>query len=145
MHTFVSGGQANTHTASLLHELKTHCVSVALAREHSMEWKLPRKYGSVSPDWLNELRLNTKDHSSFSSYASTMLILVPIIFAFLMDNVYSCAAGASLTNQIRCYGLLASIISLLQRVDTAYDNVQRLISMIDEWHAVHCSARSRKG
>ena len=62
-----------------------------------------------------------------------MLTLVPVVFAFLMDNVNTSPVAAVLSAQVRCYGLLASIIGLLQRCDTAPDNVDHLVRLIDEY------------
>ena len=134
MHTLVSGGQANTHTALLLHQLRGLQVDIELVSEYASSFTLPWKHGKVSVEWLHKKRLNQKDTSSFSSYASTMLSLVPIVFAFLMDCVHTSEHGAAhMQEHIRCYGLLASIIGLLQRVDTCASNVEYLEKLVDEY------------
>ena len=136
MHTFVSGGQANTHTGLLLHMLKDHGIKIELVRDYSIEYTLPCKHGKVSPHWLKKTLLDKKDKGSFSSFASHMLSIVPIVFAFLMDHVHTSAHAGELADHIRCYGLLASIIALLQRVDTAPSNVAHLVRLIDEYGAM---------
>lgn len=133
MHTLVSGGQANTHTALLLHKLKANGVPVRTVQEYIIEYNLPSKHGKVSPEWLKDSLLNNKDHSQFSSFASIMLTLVPLIYAFLMDVVHP---SGHLQDDIRCYGLLTSIIALLQRADTAPSNVHQFIQLVDEYGAL---------
>lgn len=136
MHTLVSHGQANTHTAMLMHTLKKFKIKPEVVSEYAQSFTLPFKYGKVSVEWLHRNRLSQKDKSHFSSYAATMLSLVPLVFAFLMDNVHSSEHGAPLQDHIRCYGLLSSILGLLQRVDTAVTNVDHLIYLIDEYGAL---------
>jgi len=62
-----------------------------------------------------------------------MLSLVPLVYAFLMDNVFTSPHGAALNEHVRCFGLLTSIVALLQRVETAVSNVDHLQELIDEY------------
>jgi hypothetical protein len=143
MHTLVSGGQANVHTALLLHLLKTNRVRPSDLNDFALTFTLPHKYGKVSTEWLNNRRLSSKDHTSFSSYASTMLTLVPIIFAFLVDVVATSGHAADLAEHVRCYGLLASIIGLLQRVDLAVSQVEAFKNLVDEYAVLYIELYGR--
>jgi hypothetical protein len=136
MHTLVSSGQANTHTALLLRALKRNKISIDMVSEYAQSFTLPAKYGKVTVEWLSVKRVRSKDPSFFASYAATMLSLVPLVFAFLMDMVFTSPDAEHLHDHIRCYGLLASILGLLQRVDTAPANVGRLQTLIDEYCAL---------
>ena len=133
MHGFVSGGQANTHTGLLLNTLKGVGIKPSLVYDHVKQYTIPSRYGKVNPEWLKQKRLDTKDKSSFASYAGTMLSLVPLIFAFLVDDVMSSPHVGDLVEHIRCFGLLASILSLLERPDDIMQNVEKLKDLIDEY------------
>lgn len=131
MHTLVSNGQANTHTGLLLHWLKSIGITPQQVSEYIECFTLPHKYGKVSGEWLHKNRLNSKDHSEFSSYASTMMSLVPLVYAFLIDVVATSPTVHA--DHVRCYGLLSSILALVQRVDTAVQNVKHLQELIDQY------------
>ena len=143
MHTLVSGGQANTHTALLLHVLIANRVKPSDLNEFALSFTLPHKYGKVSVEWLNARRLSSKDHTKFASYASTMLTLVPIVLAFLLDVVATSGHAAHLADHVKCYGLLASIIGLLQRVDLAVSQVEALKTLVDEYAVLYIQLYGR--
>ena len=134
MHTFVSGGQANTHTALLVHALKQELhIKHADISTFIQGFNLPHKHGKVSAEWIHKNRFKTKDRAAFASYASVMLSLVPLVNAFFIDVVQSSGAAETFEPHIVCYGLLASILALLQRVDVAPSCVDHLVQLIDEY------------
>lgn len=137
MHTLVSGGQANTHAALLLHVLIANRVKPSDLNEFALSFTLPHIHGKVSVEWLNARRLSSKDHTKFASYASTMLTLVPIVLAFLLDVVATSGHAAHLADHVKCYGLLASIIGLLQRVDLPVSQVEALKTLVDEYAVLY--------
>ena len=80
MHTLVGDGVANTETGLMLHALKAQSISLNMVQEFFDRCTLPRMHGKVNSEWLKESRL--KDHT-LSSFAATMLSIVPIVSLFL--------------------------------------------------------------
>lgn len=126
MHGWVSGGQANTHTCLLLHALKDRSIQPSIVCEAVKQFKLPSKHGKVSDEWVKQARLSKQDKGSFSSFAGVVLTVVLLIFAFLMDDVYSSPDVGDLVDHIRCFGVLVSILALFQRPADIMSNAATL-------------------
>ena len=62
-----------------------------------------------------------------------MLTIVPIVSTFLVDVVQVGDGANILSEHVRCYGLLATILSLLQRVDVAPERMDHFIGLVDEY------------
>ena len=107
MHILVSAGTANAQTHALAKALKKERLPTSLIQTYSLEYKLPAKYGKVSPEWTARARFDGKD---FSSFASPMLTLMPIIGAFLVDHVRPLGI---MGEHIECWVLLVDILGLL--------------------------------
>ena len=107
MHIMVSAGTANAQTHALAKAMKKERLPTSLIQTYSLEYKLPAKYGKVSPEWTAAARFDGKD---FSSFASPMLTLVPIIGAFLVDYV---RPRGIMGDHIECWLLLVDILGLL--------------------------------
>lgn len=127
MHTLVSGGVANVHMGLLLHVLVASGITLESIGDHVMKYTLPKKHGKVQRTWITENRL--KD-DNLSSFASTMLSLVPILLCFLNECV-----APHLPNHILCFKLLNDIIDIMRLgADRAVAFVDRLSTLI-ELHA----------
>ena len=107
MHILVSAGTANAQTHALAKAMKKERLPTSLIQTYSLEYKLPAKYGTVSPEWTAAARFDGQD---FSSFASPMLTLVPIIGAFLVDYV---RPRGLMGPHIECWLLLVDILGLL--------------------------------
>ena len=107
MHILVSGGTANAQTHALAKEMRKHKLPTSLIQTYSTEYTLPTKYGTVSPEWSAPTRFDGED---FSSFASPMLTLEPIIGAFLIDYV---RPRGIMGLHIECWLLLVDILGLL--------------------------------
>ena len=125
MHTLVSGGVANTHIGLLLHVLDANGVSVDQVGDYSMNFTLPKKYGKVQRSWISDHRL--KD-ATLSSFASTMLCIVPILLCFMQEVL----GPPRLAEHTLLLKLLCNIIDILcLGADRSMAHVERLITLID--------------
>lgn len=107
MHTLVGDGVANTETGLMLHALKAQSISLNMVQEFFDRCTLPRMHGKVNSEWLKESRL--KDHT-LSSFAATMLSIVPIVSLFL--DFYNVKSLCPL--EVESYELLHLMVSLLR-------------------------------
>lgn len=134
MHILVNGGVANTQTYHLFEALKKEHVPVELVQEYSLEVVLPKKYGKVSPTWLEKARFSKKG-GEFHSFASYMLCLLPIIMMFLIDCV---KPTGKLLEHIECWQLLVDIVGLLKSgADFAVQHLELLAKLIAEHHELY--------
>ena len=132
MHILVSGGTANAQTFSLGKTLKGVGLPTILIQTYSLEYTLPSKYGKVSKEWAAAARFKGTD---FSSFASPMLILVPIIGAWLVDHVLP---HGILREHIQCWLLLVEIIGLLSCGGTqAVEHMDLLVKLIGKHHRLY--------
>ena len=127
MHIIVSGGVANTHMACLNTELRSHGLPTNVLQRFSMECVLPRQYGKVCESWTDAKRWSDFD---FSSFASTILSLVPIVCAFLIDYI---RPRHIVDRHIECFQLLANIIGLLSS-KFAVQHLDLLEELINRHH-----------
>lgn len=132
MHILVSGGVANSQMMGLKDALKDAGVPMSVVRDYSVQWTLPKQYGSVSPTWLDDARFGEK---SFTSFASYLLTLIPIIGAFLVDNV---RPHNVIEDHIQCFLLLGMIVGLLSSgADFACQHLTLLAEYIVEHHKLY--------
>ena len=132
MHIMVSGGTANAQTHALGKALKKVKVPTSILQTYSTEYTLPAKYGKVSKEWTVAARFKGKD---FSSFASPMLTLVPIIGAFLVDYM---APRGGLDPHIECWLLLVDILGLLTCGGTqAVQYMDLLVDLIAKHHKLY--------
>ena len=132
MHILVSGGVANRQAVCLANALKAHHIPTSIIQTYSLEVTLPSKYGKVSPDWTAPARF---EGNAFSSFASPMLTLVPIIGAFLVDYVRPRGIVAA---DIQCWLLLVDIIGLLSCGGTeAVKHMDLLTTLIGQHHRLY--------
>ena len=135
MHTPVSGGVVNTQTALILHECKALNIGISVVRNFSLDCVLPKKYGKVCADWLRDARLKA---DTVSSFASSLLTVVPIVGMFLVDCVQSVAGAEELTEHIRCYMLLVNILGLLTMgAEAGVAHLDLLATWIVEHHDLY--------
>ncbi len=141
MHILVNGGVANTQTYHLFAALKKEHVPVELVREYSLEVVLPKKYGKVSPTWLEKARFSKKG-GEFHSFASYMLCLLPIVMMFLTDCV---KPTGKLLEHIMCWQLLVDIVGLLKSgADFAVHHLELLAKLIAEHHELYLKLYPRR-
>ena len=127
MHIFVSGGIANTEVGLLLHVLVDAGILLADVTTFMCSCTLPKTYGKVQQNWIagNKIKLD-----ALSSFASTMLSVVPLLVCFLEMHV---APLGILSEHILCLTLLSSILGLLklgsEKAVPHMDKLARLIRM----------------
>ena len=96
MHTDVGDGVANTLFAVFIHAIEPRGhVPIFMT-----QCTLTSKYGRVHLNWLRKNRLQA---NSLSSFASTVLTIVPIVHMFLMR---CCTGVPALAEHVRCFKLL---------------------------------------
>ena len=129
MHTLVGDGIANTEVGLLLHHLKDQCgVSLSMVQEFCNQCKLPQMHGKFHVEWLRDSRLKS---ASLSSFASTMLSIIPLLALFLEH--YSLSSHCP--QHARCFMMLHSIISLLRLSPSKVpDHISSLVDMINSHH-----------
>ena len=132
MHILVSGGAANAQLFALGKTLQGVGLPTSLIQKYSLEYTLPSKYGKVSKEWAAPARFGGKE---FSSFASPMLTLVPIIGAWLVDHVRPLGI---LEAHVRCWLLLVEIIGLLTCGGTqAVEYMDLLVKLIGKHHRLY--------
>ena len=125
MHTLANAGLANVHIGLLIHVLVAYGISVQMISDHVMEYTLPKKYGKVQRTWITENRL--KD-DNLSSFAGTILALVPILLCFLKETIEPMGI---LAGHILCFSLLNDIIDICRLgADKAMAHIDRLARVI---------------
>ncbi|MDA8583297.1 hypothetical protein N9L68_03665 [bacterium] len=93
-----------------------------------MSCALPKKYGKVSPSWLDNARMKDEYVSSF---ASVLLSFMPIIQACCIGCV---VMHGVMAGHVACFGLIVSIIGLLSSgADDAVGHLDLLDDLIG-WH-----------
>ena len=133
MHILVSGGTGQAQLFALGKTLCRARLPTSIIQTYSLEYTLPSKYGKVSPAWTDKARFEGKD---FSSFASPMLTLVPIIGAYLVDHVRPLGI---LEAHIQCWLLLVEIIGLLSCGGTqAVEYMDLLAKLIGKHHRLYC-------
>ena len=133
MHIIVSGGVGNSQMSGLKEALKTEGIPINLVRDYSVEWVLPKQHGKVSPTWLDEARFESD--SGFASFASYLLTLLPIVGAFLVDNVQP---HNVMEEHIECFLLLVNIVGLLTSgADYACKHLPLLAQYIVDHHKLY--------
>ena len=126
MHILTNAGVANTEIALCLHVAQANGIKRDLIATKIMEFKLPKKYGTVQHSWITENRL--KD-DTLSSFASTILALIPILLCFFQECV---EAHGVMRDHIMCLSLLNDIINIIKLgADVAVLYVDRLSKLID--------------
>jgi hypothetical protein len=133
MHILVSGGVANSQMLGLKDALQKEAgIPMSVVRDYSVQWTLPKQYGNVSPTWLDDARF---EGDSFTSFASYLLTLIPIIGAFLVDNV---RAHNVIEDHIECFLLLGMIVGLLSSgADFACQHLTLLAEYIVKHHKLY--------
>ena len=132
MHMLVSNGTANAQTHALGKALKKVKVPTSVLQTYSTEYTLPAKYGKVSKEWTVAARFSGTD---FSSFASPMLTLAPIIGAFLVDHM---APLGGFEPHIECWLLLVDILGFLTCGSThAMQNIDLLVDSIAKHHKLY--------
>lgn len=132
MHVLVSGGVANSQMIGLKDALKETGIPMTVVRDYSVQWTLPKQYGSVSATWLEDARF---EGDSFSSFASYLLTLIPIIGAFLIDIVRQ---HNVIDEHIQCFLLLGQIIGLLTSgAEYACQHLELLADYIVRHHKLY--------
>ena len=129
MHTLVGDGVANTEVGLLLHHLKESCgVSLKMVQEFCRQCQLPQMHGKFNVEWLRDSRLKS---STLSSFASTMLSIIPLLALFL-DHY---EVKSHCPDHVRCFKMLHSIISLLRLSPSKVpDHTSSLVDMIKAHH-----------
>lgn len=131
MHIVVSGGIANNQVFGVVRELKGEGVPLQQLTDYALEYTLPSKYGSVSPNWLAPARFDS-DSREFHSFASYLLTLIPIIAAFLEDMVLP---HGIMQEHIQCFLHLQTIVLLLSSgAEYALKHINLLAETIVEHH-----------
>lgn len=135
MHTLVNGGVGNTQCACIIHELEEAGIPSTVAQSFSTECILPKKYGKVAKQWLDQARVKEETLSSFSS---VMLSLVPILACFFADCVQPhLEEGHVLLEHIRCFSLLNQILGILTMgADSAMKHLRELQELVLEHHSL---------
>ena len=140
MHVTVSGGATNVQTGILLEELKDRGVPTRLVNQYAVSCVIPKKYGKVSPSWLDNARM--KDEY-LSSFASVLLSLMPIVHAFCIDCV---VVHGVMSDHVECFGLMVSILGLLSSgADDAVGHLDLLDDLIGRHHALWLNLYGARG
>lgn len=130
MHTVVGDGVANTLIAVCLHAAAVHGFALEHVQRFMSQCMLPSKYGKVHLNWLSKNRLKK---NSLTSFASTVLTIVPIIHMFFERF---CTGVPELAEHLRCFKLLHVILGILTTgpEDAAKytDTLRRLICEMHE-------------
>jgi hypothetical protein len=133
MHILVSGGVGNSQMMGIKDALKDAGVPMSVVRDYSVGWVLPKQYGKVSKSWLDDARFESGE--SFTSFASYLLTLIPIVGAFLVDNV---RPHNVIEDHIVCWLWLVQIIGLLTSgAEFACQHLALLAEYIVEHHKLH--------
>ena len=141
MHTLLSGGIGNVETACLIQALKEQAIPLTFLQEYASEVVLPKKFGTVCPSWLDHRRFSGDNNDSFACFASTLLTLLPIILAFLLDCVKDQPAlGGALKAHIECFELLVIIVGFLTTSnENIVQHMPELQSLIEKHHTLFVS------
>ena len=135
MHIMVSGGTANSQTHALGKVMKKVKVPTSVLQTYSLEYTLPAKYGKVSKEWTAAARFKGTE---FSSFASPMLSLVPIIGAFLVDYMAPGGRYPGIDPHVECWVLLVDILGLLTCGGTrAVQYMDLLVDLIGKHHKLY--------
>ena len=110
MHTLVSNGVAGTHLALLCQAIKGVGCDIEVVRAYAQKFTLPygRNRGKVSNLCFKPELLET-DH--VRHFASDVLTMIPIMYAFLIDKI---KPRGWLASHIVCFEALHVIISILR-------------------------------
>ena len=121
-----NAGLAGTHIGLSLHMLVAAGIPLAAIADHVMKYILQKKYGKVQRTWIPDNRL--KD-DNLSSFAGTILALVPIIVCVLKEMV---APLDILDRHVLCFSIMSEIIDILKLgAHTAVHHIERLSRLID--------------
>ena len=141
MHTMVSGGVANTQMALIGNAIKSLGIPTDLLQKFSLEIVLPKQHGKVSPAWLDKERFKSEDGEAynFTSFASYMMSIVPIVLCFLEDIVMPIVKeDMAWSKHFRCWELLVDILGILSSgADYALQHLELLEKWVVEHHKLY--------
>ena len=112
-----------------LRRARGHDVGLDRLHEFALEFKLPKVRGRVSPNWFSDSII---DDDVVRLFASETWTVVPIIYAFLTMVVQP---KGILADNIRCFGLLARILSILSGASDTTDAVYAALQTAIDEHA----------
>ena len=111
MHMLCIGGVANIEVEQMLTVLKDNNVSPNLVTTYFSNWKLPKVRGTIDQHWFTTKRMGrpNEERDGWKGFGSELLIIIPIMSAFLSTGVAP-SADATLLKHIRCFILLDKVI-----------------------------------
>ena len=132
MHTLSSNGVAGTHIALMCQALGRIGCGIDLVRMYAHRFTLPlsRHSGKVSALAFKDSLMDT-DH--VRHFASDVLEMVPLLFAFLVEKI---EPKGLLISNIRCFSLLHTILCILRRGIMNADVHARLSAVILEHNSL---------
>ena len=114
-HTYASNGVASAQLGRVLtvmqaeKTLKDHGIGLPTLQKYCEHYTLPSDHGKVDPNWFRKDFIKKDGVKHFSN---EILIMVPLVFAFLVDVVQPLNV---MGEHIECFALLSHILSLLIR------------------------------
>ena len=134
MHVLCSNGLACTEIAFVMHNLMAVGITLDVLKEYACDYTLPRAHGTVKDMWFDDSHLKA---DTIQAFASEVLVMVPLIYAFLIDVVAK-IKDCPLLKHIECFGYLNSIIGLLrQGPENAMKYVKTLRELVARHHAIY--------
>ena len=121
MHTLVSGGVAGTHLALLYQALAERGCGVEIVRAFSLKFSLPRSRGGRVSDLF--FKSNLVDTDQVRHFASDVLGMIPLMWAFLMEKIKH---RMWLPSNIECFRALYVIVCILRRGEMTIDTFHKL-------------------
>ena len=111
LHVLCSNGLACTEIAFVMHNLMAIGITLDVLKEYACDYTLPRALGTVKGMWFDDSHLKA---DTIQAFASEVLAMVPLIYAFIIDVVAK-IKDCPLLKHIECFGYLNSIIGLLRQ------------------------------
>ena len=135
--------RAHMLTCIHLYTLYKHVhMYIHYKQEYSEECVLPKKYGKVSGAWLDQARVHDE---YLSSFASTLLTLMPIIHAFFYDCIFP-HDPPIMRMHIHCFSLLVSILGFLSYHSEITDALaDELADLIRQHHDLYLQCYGTRG
>ena len=134
MHIMCSDGVANSGVGEILNAIAAFGYTLAMVRLFMSQCHLPSKYGKTHEDWLRQSRLHTH---SLTSFAGTMLTLVPILYLFFLEFLGDNDDVKDLFECAKVLHLLCGILST--GPDEPMKHRTTLISLISRLHTLFVS------
>jgi len=132
MHTMCSDGVGNTCIWNVVQFCKEAGVSTKDLQEFATPVNMPSKYGKADPAWFHDNRFSG---SSYSSFSSVVLNVVPILYLFFETF---CAHDCRLNEVGRYLRLLYMILGVLASgADEAPHHCDVLRRNMSALHALH--------